>query len=96
MGSSTSSSEEVVQGSHSLPSGLRLTAADRPNMAQPVPERNVPQQPWGAITLTVLILLLLFTSLWEWKMRSLELIPGDVGGSLENWAELRMSAMCPW
>ena len=32
-----------------LPAGLRLTASDRPGEAQPVPVRDIPQQPWGRI-----------------------------------------------
>jgi hypothetical protein len=90
MASSISSSEEIVQETlHALPSGLRLTAADRPGMAQPVPERDIPNQPWGAIALVVMVLVLLLTSLWEWKMRTLELVPGDLGESYDRWAELR-------
>jgi hypothetical protein len=73
-----------------LPMGLRLTAADRPGVAQPVPERDIPHQPWGRISAVVLILVILFTSLWEWQMRRLELVPGDMsGGTYDTWAELR-------
>ena len=58
MASSISSSEEIVLDiRHGLPSGLRLTAADRPGMAQPVPERDIPEQPWRAMALAVAILL---------------------------------------
>ncbi|HZD50614.1 MAG TPA: hypothetical protein VE178_17860, partial [Silvibacterium sp.] len=90
MASSISSSEEIVYDTrHALPSGLRLTAADRPGMAQPVPERDIPQQPWRAMALAVTVLVLLLTSLWEWKMRTLELVPGDLGESFDRWAELR-------
>ena len=32
-----------------MPAGLRLTASDRPGVAQPVPERDIPEQPWGRI-----------------------------------------------
>jgi hypothetical protein len=90
--SSTSSSEEAVvreRASHALPSGLRLTAADRPGMAQPVPERDIPDQPWRAMTLTVMVLLLVLTSLWEWRMRTLQLVPGDLADNYDRWAELR-------
>ncbi len=79
------------QPAHSLPSGLRLTAADRPGIAQPVPERDIPDQPWRTIALTVAVLLVLLTALWEWQMRRLELVPGDVSGSLDTWAEQRRS-----
>ena len=90
MASSISSSEEIVRDArHGVPSGLRLTAADRPGMAQPVPERDIPQQPWRAMALAVTVLVLLLTSLWEWKMRTLELVPGDLGESYDHWADLR-------
>jgi hypothetical protein len=83
MASSISSSEEIVLHE------LRLTAADRPGMAQPVPERDIPHQPWRAIALAVMVLVVLLTSLWEWKMRTLELVPGDLGEGYDRWAELR-------
>jgi hypothetical protein len=70
--------------------GLRLTAADRPGVAQPVPERDIPHQPWGRISVVVLILVLLLSSLWEWQMRRFELVPGDMSsGRFDAWAELR-------
>jgi hypothetical protein len=58
-------------------------------MAQPVPERDIPHQPWRAMALVVTVLVLLLTSLWEWKMRTLELVPGDLGDTYDRWAELR-------
>jgi hypothetical protein len=72
-----------------LPVGLRLTAADRPGMAQPVPERDIPDQPWRVISLTVLVLVVLMTCAWEWQMRRLELVPGDLSSSYDTWADLR-------
>src|ERR1700733_3157953 len=84
MASSISSSEEILRDS-----SLRLTAADRPGIAQPVPERDVPQQPWRTMAFIVTVLVILFTSLWEWRMRTLELIPGDLGANYDAWAELR-------
>jgi len=91
MVSSISSSEEIVHdiSRQALPSGLRPTAADRPGIAQPVPERDIPQQPWRTMALIVTVLVILFTSLWEWRMRTLELIPGDLGADYDVWAELR-------
>ena len=91
MASFISSSEPVVQDATqpALPSGLRLTAADRPGMAQPVPERDIPAQPWGRISLTVLMLVVLLTGLWEWQMRRLELVPGDLSATYDVWAEQR-------
>ncbi len=85
--SSSSAVHDIVR--EPLPSGLRLTASDRPGVAQPVPERDIPDQPWRAMSLVVLVLVILFTSLWEWKMRRLELVPGDSSGTYEAWAELR-------
>ncbi len=90
MASSISSSELVEQTDHqTIPSVLRLTAADRPGVAQPVPERDIPDQPWRGIASTVFFLLLAAVSLWEWQMRRLELVPGDVSGTYDTWAEQR-------
>jgi hypothetical protein len=91
MASSISSSENIGVdiSQQTLPSGLRLTAADRPGVAQPVPERDIPDQPWRAMSLVVLVLVILLTCVWEWKMRTLELVPGDLSGTYETWAELR-------
>jgi hypothetical protein len=88
---SSISSSDVHQDvdHHGLPSGLRLTAADRPGIAQPVPERDIPDQPWRTISRVVLILVVLLSCLWEWKMRTLELVPGDVSGTYDPWAEQR-------
>jgi hypothetical protein len=69
--------------------GLRLTAADRPGVAQPVPERDVPPQPWKAISLAVLVMTLVLTGLWEWRMRTLGLTPGDLPDGPSTWAEQR-------
>jgi hypothetical protein len=92
MASSISSSEQigVDTSRQTLPSGLRLTAADRPGVAQPVPERDIPNQPWRTMSLVVLVLVIVFTGLWEWKMRTLELVPGDESdGTYDSWARLR-------
>ncbi len=95
MASSISSSESIVHGrsygttGQPLPSGLRPTAADRPGVAQPVPERDIPDQPWRGISIAVLILVVLLTSAWEWKMRTLELVRGDLSASYDVWAEQR-------
>ncbi len=90
MASSISSSEIVEKTDrHALPSGLRLTAADRPGVAQPVPERDIPNQPWRTMALAVLTLVLALTALWEWQMRRLELVAGDLSGTYDIWAEQR-------
>jgi hypothetical protein len=67
----------------------RLTAADRPGVAQPVPERPVPVQPWGRILASVTLVVLVATVVWEWRMRQLELLPGDIDDSASFWVEQR-------
>ncbi|WP_433972294.1 hypothetical protein [Tunturiibacter lichenicola] len=91
MASSISNSSEIAHdtGHEALPSGLRLTAADRPGVAQPVPERDIPDQPWRMMSAVVLVLVILLTCLWEWKIRALELVRGDFSESYDAWAELR-------
>ena len=54
----------------------RETAADRPGVAQPVPVRPVPDQPWGKILLGALVLLALLVAGWEWYWRSYGVKPG--------------------
>ncbi|HLQ12588.1 MAG TPA: hypothetical protein VK130_04990 [Steroidobacteraceae bacterium] len=51
------------------PLATRLTAADRPGVAQPVPERPVPDLPWGKMLLAAAALALLLGSGWEWYWR---------------------------
>ena len=43
----------------------RVTAADRPGVAQPVPVRPVPAQPWGRIMLAAVLILALLVGGWE-------------------------------
>ncbi|MEO8670234.1 MAG: hypothetical protein ABI411_02895 [Tahibacter sp.] len=76
MPSSTSSSE-------------RLTAADRPGVAQPVPERPLPPRPWRAMGTMVILLVVLAISAWEWRMRELGLRAGDFDDGASLWAEQR-------
>jgi hypothetical protein len=72
---------------HATPQpGLRLTASDRPGVAQPVPERDIPDRPWRAISVAVLALTLALTGLWEWKMRDIGLVPGDQDSGSAAWA----------
>lgn len=65
MRSSTSSSEKIRPIL-----GLRLTASDRPGVAQPVPERDIPGQPWRLITVVSAVLFVLLVGGWEWHWRS--------------------------
>jgi hypothetical protein len=53
----------------------RLTAADRPGIAQPVPVREVPVQPWLAICTAVLIVTPLLLAGWEWYWRAFGATP---------------------
>jgi hypothetical protein len=54
---------------------VRLTAADRPGVAQPVPERPVPDLPWGKMLLAALALALLLGGGWEWYWRAYGVAP---------------------
>jgi hypothetical protein len=54
----------------------RQTAADRPGVAQPVPLRPIPQQPWGRILAGMLVLLGLLIGGWEWYWRAYGVKPG--------------------
>lgn len=70
------------------PGFVRLTASDRPGVAQPVPERDIPPQPWGKILLGALTLFLLLMAGWEWYWRSYGATPG-YRNSNGAWAEQR-------
>jgi len=68
--------------------GLRLTASDRPGVAQPVPERDIPDRKWGAIMLAALVMLLLMLGAWEWHWRSYGVAP-EIADSDALWATQR-------
>jgi hypothetical protein len=89
MHSSTFSFERRSALAGRAASAERLTAADRPGVAQPVPERPVPKKPWGAIITFVIGFVVLATAAWEWQMRALELLPGDLDDTPSFWAEER-------
>jgi hypothetical protein len=55
---------------------LRQTASDRPGVAQPVPLRPVPAQPWGVIFIAMLVLLACMLGAWEWYWRDFGATPG--------------------
>jgi hypothetical protein len=67
---------------------VRLTASDRPGVAQPVPERDVPEKPWRAITWAALALGLLLLAGWEAWWRDYGARPG-YRNSPGLWAEQR-------
>jgi len=71
------------------PGFVRLTASDRPGVAQPVPVRDIPIQPWRAIFASAMAMTMVVIALWEWHTRSLELSPGDLGDGASAWAEQR-------
>jgi hypothetical protein len=70
------------------PGFVRLTASDRPGVAQPVPERDIPSQPWGRILLGALVLFLLLMVAWEAYWRDFGAVPG-YRNSNGAWAEQR-------
>lgn len=81
--------EGIAQERFERPGFVRLTASDRPGVAQPVPVRDIPPQPWRAIFAATMAMTLVVIALWEWHMRSLELLPGDLGDGASAWAEQR-------
>ncbi|QSX79948.1 hypothetical protein I8J32_004260 [Lysobacter solisilvae] len=70
------------------PGFVRLTASDRPGVAQPVPERDIPPQPWGRILLGALLLFLALMAAWENQWRQFGAQPG-YRNSNGAWAEQR-------
>jgi hypothetical protein len=68
--------------------GLRLTAADRPGQAQPVPQRDVPDRRWGAIMLGALAIFLLLMGAWEWHWRGYGVEP-SIANTDALWATQR-------
>jgi hypothetical protein len=66
----------------------RLTAADRPGVAQPVPVRDIPAQPWRPIFLAALTLLILLLAGWEADWRAYGVVPGYYNSNSE-WAQQR-------
>ena len=54
----------------------RQTAADRPGVAQPVPVRPLPVQPWGKILAFAVVLFALMLAGWEWHWRAFGATPG--------------------
>ena len=80
----------MIRKEGALPAGLRLTASDRPGQAQPVPTRDVPKQPWGAILATVAIGLVIGVTALELNARRLGLHPGDLDNSQVAWVKERI------
>ncbi|MDE2307017.1 MAG: hypothetical protein KGJ97_01855 [Xanthomonadaceae bacterium] len=76
MHSSISSFERAPRGEPVRPGFVRLTASDRPGVAQPVPERDIPLRPWRSIWVGAAILSLLLIGAWEWHWRAYGVHPG--------------------
>ena len=70
------------------PGFVRLTASDRPGVAQPVPVREIPQQPWGVLWMGALALALLLLTAWEWHWRAFGVLPTYRNSDAE-WAMQR-------
>ena len=84
MPSSISSSDIAAR-----PGFIRLTAADRPGVAQPVPVRDIPARPWAQILVAAASLLVIAVAGWEWRMRAVGLEAGDLDDGPSFWAEQR-------
>ncbi|MEO6365287.1 MAG: hypothetical protein ABIO38_04455, partial [Luteimonas sp.] len=67
---------------------VRLTASDRPGVAQPVPVRDIPLQPWNRIFIVALVLAALLLGAWEWHWRAFGATPG-YRNSDGQWAQQR-------
>ena len=67
---------------------MRLTASDRPGVAQPVPVREIPQRPWRSIWVGALVLAALLLATWEWHWRAFGVLPTYRNSDAE-WAMQR-------
>lgn len=57
------------------PGFVRQTASDRPGVAQPVPVRDIPSQPWGPILLAAVVMTALLLTGWESYWRAFGATP---------------------
>jgi hypothetical protein len=67
---------------------IRQTASDRPGVAQPVPVRDIPAQPWSLIFAAALALTALMIGGWEYYWRAFGSEPGYLNSDGE-WAVQR-------
>ena len=79
-GSNSANPESVVR-----PGFVRLTASDRPGVAQPVPERDIPVKPWGPILLGAALMFAVLMVGWELYWRDFGAVPGYHNGK-DEWA----------
>jgi hypothetical protein len=85
MPSSISSSDVTT----TRPGLVRLTASDRPGIAQPVPVRDIPARPWIQMLVAAASLLVIAVAGWECRMRAIGLEAGDLDDGPSFWAEQR-------
>jgi len=71
--SSNQAGSEAALDSAFVP--VRLTASDRPGVAQPVPVRDIPAQPWGAILVGAFVLCAMLIGGWELYWRAFGVTP---------------------
>ena len=89
MPSSISSSEAAATtAERARPGFVRLTAADRPGVAQPVPERDIPAQPWNRIAVIALVVFSMLMFGWEMYWRDYGAAP-TYRNSNGQWAQQR-------
>jgi hypothetical protein len=83
---SSISSSEAAAGLAFVP--MRLTASDRPGVAQPVPVRDIPPQPWRIVFLSALAMCAVLVAAWEFYWRDYGVVPG-YRNSNGQWAQQR-------
>jgi hypothetical protein len=83
---STSNSENTPHAAR--PGFVRLTASDRPGVAQPVPERDIPSKPWGPILIGATVMFVVMLIVWELYWRDYGVTP-SYRNSYGSWADQR-------
>jgi len=86
MPSSTFNSENSPHAER--PGFVRLTASDRPGVAQPVPERDIPSKPWGPILIGATVMFVVMLIAWELYWRDYGVTP-SYRNSNGSWADQR-------
>jgi hypothetical protein len=84
-GSASAPGEQVA---FDRPGFARLTASDRPGVAQPVPERDIPARPWQPIFIGMLLIVVVLMAGWEMVWRAYGVTPGYRNSNGE-WAAQR-------
>lgn len=80
--------DSAVRERGDRPGFVRLTASDRPGVAQPVPVRDIPPQPWPRIFLVAMALFALLMTGWELYWRAFGASP-TYRNSDGQWAQQR-------